>query len=213
MAKEEQSVQSFIELLETIADNKYVLGDRLVEVGVSGPNLEATLAAVAMAQGELGHARLLYNWAFDLKGVKNRPNIEGQTGKAFQSVVEVNNWISLIASLYTVNTAMDVVFRSILEAGNENVVSRMKKLMNEQKEHIIYAESWAKQLLNDEGAIPVRFKESLKQIVPATEHWLKKVEQQTDIAQEGYIVKGAPLLQQFKERVDQLNIQELALVD
>lgn len=213
MAKKLQAKEAFVNLLETIADNKYVLGDRLVEVGVSGPNLEATLAAVAMAQGELGHARLLYNWSYDLKGVKTRPNIEDQTGKAFKGVVKVENWISLIASLYTVSTALDVVLKSILEAGNERVVTRMQKLINEQKEHIIYSRSWAKQLLNDQGAVPVRFKQSLKQIVPEVEAWLKQVEQQTDIVQNGFITKNALLLNQFQNELEQLDMKELAVVD
>src|SRR5699024_7481282 len=93
-----------IELLETIADNKYVMGDHLVEVGVSGPNLESTVSSIAMAQSELGHARLLYHWVEELKtGSKKKIDIKGQTGKSFQSANETNDWISLIANLFITN--------------------------------------------------------------------------------------------------------------
>ncbi len=211
MAKNMKSPGSFIKMLETIADNKFVLGDRLVEIGVSGPNLEATLAAVAMAQGELGHARLLYNWTFDLKGLKSKkPNIKKQTGKAFKGVKEVDNWISLIASLYTVNTAVDIVLRSISEEGEDKMVSRIQKLLKEQKEHIIYSQQWAQQLLNDQGAIPVKFSESLNNLLPEIEHWLKEVEQTTGITDSGYVVNNTSLSKKFQEELNKLNIKNLA---
>ncbi|OCA80870.1 Phenylacetic acid catabolic protein [Pseudobacillus wudalianchiensis] len=209
MAEQTAGLQSFIELIETIADNKYVMGDRLVEVGVSGPNLEATLAAIAMAQGELGHARLLYNWSFDLKELKKKPDIESQTGKAFPAIVNVNNWIALIASLYAANVAIDLVLRAVLDSGQSKAASRIQKLINEQNEHLIYSENWARQLLNDKGAIPSKFKEALSEAVSQAEAWLKYVEQQTELAEAGYIAKNLSLQQAFKSQIDQLNVQTL----
>ncbi|GIN95163.1 hypothetical protein J6TS1_10330 [Siminovitchia terrae] len=213
MAEDVRNSGSFIELLETIADNKFVLGDRLVEIGVSGPNLEATLAAVAMAQGELGHARLLYNWIFELKGLKSKkPNIERQTGKAFKGVVETHNWITLMASLYTVVTAVDIVLSSISEKGNDKTISRIQKLMKEQKEHIVYAQQWARQLLNDQGAIPVAFKESLNNMLPEVKHWLKEVAETTGITDSGYVVNDTSLISKFQEELNKLNLDDRAVV-
>ncbi|GIN89093.1 Phenylacetic acid catabolic protein [Siminovitchia terrae] len=213
MAEDVRNSGSFIELLETIADNKFVLGDRLVEIGVSGPNLEATLAAVAMAQGELGHARLLYNWIFELKGLKpKKPNIERQTGKAFKGVVETHNWITLMTSLYTVVTAVDIVLSSISEKGNDKTISRIQKLMKEQKEHIVYAQQWARQLLNDQGAIPVAFKESLNNMLPEVKQWLKEVAETTGITDSGYVVNDTSLISKFQEELNKLNLDDRAVV-
>ncbi|KMY52717.1 phenylacetic acid catabolism protein [Bacillus sp. FJAT-27231] len=209
MAEQTAGLQSFIELIETIADNKYVMGDRLVEVGVSGPNLEATLAAIAMAQGELGHARLLYNWSFDLKELKKKPDIESQTGKAFPAIVNVNNWIALIASLYAANVAIDLILRAVLDSGQSKAASRIQKLINEQNEHLIYSENWARQLLNDKGAIPSKFKEALSEAVSQAEAWLNHVEQQIELAEAGYIAENLSLQQAFKSQIDQLNVQTL----
>lgn len=214
MAEHTAGLKAFIELLETVADNKYVLGDRLVEVGVSGPNLEATLSAIAMAQGELGHARLLYNWTFDLKGHKGKkPNIEKQTGKAFKGVVEVHDWISLIAALFTVNTAIDLVLKTVLEANHTEVAPRVNKLLREQKEHIIYSRNWAQQLLKDRGAIPRKFKEALDQIIPEVESWIKAVEQKTELVDEGYILKESQLYSKFQNRIKEVFVQELTGVE
>lgn len=214
VGEQKQSAEEFIQLLEAIADNKYVLGDRLVEVGVSGPNLEATLAAIAMAQGELGHARLLYNWIFDLKGLKGKkPSIENQTGKAFHEVIKVQNWISLIAALYTVSTAVDIVLKAILETGNEKVISRIQKLVNEQKEHIIYSKQWAQQLLNDEGLIPVKFKDAINIVLPEVKQWLQSVEEKTEIAAKGYIVKSSSLYKKFEQELNSLPLRSPVAVN
>ncbi|BDG47703.1 Phenylacetic acid catabolic protein [Parageobacillus sp. KH3-4] len=210
MSKMKLGVHSFIELLETIADNKYVLGDRLVEIGVSGPNLEATLAAVAMAQGELGHARLLYNWCFDLRGVKGKKaDILRQTGKAFRGVVNVHNWISLIAALYTVNTAIHIVLQSALESNHSKAASRVQKLIREQKDHIIYAKNWAKQLLHDQGIVPHRFRESLNGVVDEAYAWLAEIEKKQELQMEGYLPKDVKLTEKFKEQWKELNNEHL----
>ncbi|MBA4603824.1 Phenylacetic acid catabolic protein [Thermoactinomyces mirandus] len=201
-------LKSFIELLETIGDNKYVFGDKLVEVGVSGPNLEATLAAIAMAQGELGHSRLLYYWVFDLKGYEGKkPDVKGQTGKAFRGVENVHNWITLIAALYTVNTAIDLILNSILEANRSKVVSRVNKLMREQKEHILYSRGWAQHLLEDKGAIPRKFKEALREITPEVGAWLREIEQKSELFAEGYLAKESQLYSKFMEELKDVPVQ------
>src|SRR5436305_8991411 len=47
-------------LLTALADNKYVLGRRYAEWCTGAPMLESAVAAAAMAQDELGHARSFY---------------------------------------------------------------------------------------------------------------------------------------------------------
>ena len=47
-------------LLSSLADNKYMLGRRYAEWCTGAPMLESAVAAAAMAQDELGHARSFY---------------------------------------------------------------------------------------------------------------------------------------------------------
>ena len=47
-------------LVASLADNKSALGRRYAEWAVSAPTLESAVAAAAMAQDELGHARSTY---------------------------------------------------------------------------------------------------------------------------------------------------------
>jgi len=174
--------QAFITLIEGIADNKFVLGDRLAKVGFSAPDVESMLASIAMAQGELGHARLLYWWTFDLNGhVGKKPDIKNETGKSFKAVKETNGWIQLIAHFYVINAAIDVIFESLMNTDHKDVVSHVNKLFLEHKEHCIYSENWAAKLLNDQGAVPKRFENALRAIVPEVEQWLKEIEETAEL--------------------------------
>ena len=46
--------------MRSLADNKAALGRRYAEWAISAPTLESAVAAAAMAQDELGHARSTY---------------------------------------------------------------------------------------------------------------------------------------------------------
>jgi 1,2-phenylacetyl-CoA epoxidase catalytic subunit len=196
---------SLVELAETIADNKYVLGDRLVEIGISGPTLEATLSSIAMAQQELGHSRLIYRWAFDLKGINgNIVEIKDQTGKAFSTNVDISNWIELIAGLYTTNIAIDLVMRAIIEADHPNSNPPFSKMLKEQNEHIVYSKSWCKQLLQDKGSIPTRFKQALERAAIDAVEWLNKVEHDKLLISEKMIAQNTNLGSECRRQVNEL---------
>lgn len=171
------SNNALINLIEGIADNKYVLGDRLALIGFGAPDVESSLASLAMAQGELGHSRILYNWVFDLKGIKGKkPDIEGETGKSFKELRVIDGWVKLIAGFYAVNVGMDIVLDAMAETKNEDVIANINKLYLEHKEHCIYSEGWAIKLLNDVGGVPRKFKEELNKIIPQVGEWLQEIE-------------------------------------
>ena len=194
--------KEFIHLLETMADNKMVLGDRLVEVGGSGPDLEATISSVALAQAELGHARLLYNWAFDLKNQGGeKPDIKEQTGKAFQCGLKIDNWITLIAGMDVISHAVDVVLHAISSSGRPELASKISKMMREEEEHLLFADGWAHLLLNDRGKVPVLFKEAVQAALQEAEQWLREVEGNHQLKQEGFIPQNVPLVDNFRERI------------
>ncbi|GGE12765.1 hypothetical protein GCM10011571_12730 [Marinithermofilum abyssi] len=190
----------FLELAESIADNKFVLGDRLVEVGFSGPTLEAALSAIAMAQGELGHARTLYNWTSKLQGKPIR-DVRSQTGKALNSLVKIDNWLELIASLYTVNIAHDLLLNSVLKARPDEAAASIRKLVEEQKEHMVYSREWVQQLLQDEGAIPGKFLQALSQVRGEVTDWLREIDCTHELVEVNYL-KDTGLEEKFNKEVN-----------
>lgn len=190
-----QAHSELIKLIETIADNKFVLGDRLVEIGISGPDLEGTLAAIAMAQSELGHARLLYNWVASLKGEKGSKNeVKEQTGKAFGSIEKIDEWIPLIAGLYCLNTGLNTLITTLTtHQKDSDIALYFNKLVKEQEEHILYSKGWALKLLNDSGSIPTRFFKAFKLCEQEVLTWLKQVESNDVLVTEGILPQHSSL--------------------
>ena len=58
--KADPATATMISLIGSLADNKSALGRRYGEWAVSAPTIESAVAAAAMAQDELGHARSTY---------------------------------------------------------------------------------------------------------------------------------------------------------
>ncbi|MEH7081537.1 Phenylacetic acid catabolic protein [Neobacillus drentensis] len=196
---------SLIELAETIADNKFILGDRLVEIGISGPNLEATLSSIAMAQAELGHARLMYKWANELQGLNgSKVEIKNQTGKAFPSVVNTSHWVALIAGVYAVNVAVELVMQAILSAKHPDLSAPFSKMLKEQEEHLLYSRSWCKQLLNDKGAVPKTLTEELEKVSVEASKWLNNVENDKQLISEKIILENSNLVNAYEETIKKL---------
>ncbi|WP_026576766.1 Phenylacetic acid catabolic protein [Bacillus sp. UNC438CL73TsuS30] len=200
-----QNLVSLVEVAETIADNKFILGDRLVEIGISGPNLEATLSSIAMAQAELGHARLMYKWANELQGLNGtKIEVTGQTGKAFPSVVNTTNWIGLIACLYAVNVAVDLVMKAMIHTNHSKVNTPFSKMLKEQEEHLLYSKSWCKQLLNDTGAVPKTFRKEVEIVTVEVGQWLRTVENDELLISEKIFTENSNLTALFKESIEKL---------
>ncbi|MFD1360836.1 Phenylacetic acid catabolic protein [Lentibacillus salinarum] len=196
-----------IELLETIADNKFIMGDHLVEIGVSGPNLEASLSSVAMAQSELGHARLLYNWVEELKhGKKRKIEIKNQTGKAFSTAMDTEDWISLIASLFITNATSKVILDVV--ANSPYSTKTITKMVKEQKDNITYARSWCNQLANDKGNVPVKFQRDFNEAKKEAYDWLLYWENDDRLRHLEIIEKNTSLIELFNEEINSISFNE-----
>jgi len=215
------TIRDFIHCLEVMADNKFVLGDRLVEVGISAPEMEAKLACVSLAQSELGHARILYKWAQDLSGqtnpedlgrwnIDNSDEIREQTGKAFEQVIDVNGWIDLIAALCVTESALDIVINAMIEARPEKTRDRMHKLIKEQEDPLSFALEWGHKLLNDRGDVPGAFEEATESMLPGAEEWLKSLDDSKSLRKHGYFPEDAAFLKDFHGRIEDLHTAEAA---
>src|ERR1700744_1101517 len=89
---------TMISLIGSLADNKSALGRRYGEWAVSAPTIESAVAAAAMAQDELGHARSTYPVLAKL-GVE-RSDESGLDAGHPMSVIssELPDWASFIAA-------------------------------------------------------------------------------------------------------------------
>src|SRR5436305_8497783 len=105
-------------LVAGLADNKQMLGRRYAEWCTAAPSLESAVAAAAMAQDEIGHARSLYPLLQDLLG--ESPETEPETRTAFVNApflaTSFKGWTDFVAVNYLFDTALTV----LLEAATDS---------------------------------------------------------------------------------------------
>ena len=82
----------------SLADNKAALGRRYAEWAVSAPTLESAVAAAAMAQDELGHARSTYPVLKALGAEAEEHGVEGGPRRLALLDDELPDWTSFIAA-------------------------------------------------------------------------------------------------------------------
>jgi len=138
------------QLLANLADNKYVLGRRYAEWCTGAPMLESAVAAAAMAQDELGHARSFYpllrgfgadGAAMEEKGWQARPtNAVTCLDKPFQ------RWADYIAA----NLLLDTAFTTLLQLATSSLYQplrqRAAKIVQEEGAHFVHASGWLRRM-------------------------------------------------------------------
>jgi len=143
-------------LLSSLADNKYMLGRRYAEWCTGAPLLESAVAAAAMAQDELGHARSFYPL---LRGFPEAAEAHTAEGKGWQdrptlalTVLDrpFRTWGELIAVSAIVDTAFSVLLSAATGPGYEPLRQRARKILQEEEAHWVHARGWLRRLATDE---------------------------------------------------------------
>jgi phenylacetate-CoA oxygenase PaaI subunit len=136
-------------LLSSLADNKYVLGRRYAEWCTGAPLLESAVAAAAMAQDELGHARSFYPLlrgfaqtdeavvSMEEKGWQRRP-----TSAMACLDTRFATWAGFVAANLVVDSALTVLFEAAVESPYEPLRQRARKIVQEEAGHWVHARGW-----------------------------------------------------------------------
>jgi phenylacetate-CoA oxygenase PaaI subunit len=139
-------------LLASLADNKYVLGRRYAEWCTGAPMLESAVAAAAMAQDELGHARSFYPL---LRGFPSGRELGAMEERGWQerptSAVRCldqgfDSWPEFVAANLVVDTAFTVLLSSATDSAYEPLRQRARKIQQEESGHWIHATGWLRRL-------------------------------------------------------------------
>jgi 1,2-phenylacetyl-CoA epoxidase catalytic subunit len=138
-------------LIASYADNKGALGRRYGEWAVSGPTVEAAVAAAAMAQDELGHARATYPVLAKLGHPREEDGLD--TGHALPMLRdELPDWASMIAANLVIDGILTTWIASARDSSIEPLAQRARKILQEEGAHKVHAESWAKRICRAGGA-------------------------------------------------------------
>ena len=127
-------------LIASLADNKAALGRRYGEWAVSAPTIESAVAAAAMAQDELGHARSTYPVLAKL-GVQRSDD-----------GLDAGHPLSVIAANLVVDGILTTWVASVRDSSLEPLAQRARKILQEEGAHRVHAEAWLKRICATGGA-------------------------------------------------------------
>lgn len=189
-----------------VADSKRLLGIRYGEWCTGAPELEADIAATAMAQYELGHARLLYGLLPDfpenprsperlssVSGYRHLPNLD----RPFR------DWTDFVVANAVVDTALTVALEAAIESRLRPLAQRLRKAVEEEEYHFLHGEAWLLRLAQSEDSRAV-LTDRLEAAWPPVLLWFGPVEEGhlALLASEGLLgAEPAALRQRLLERL------------
>jgi ring-1,2-phenylacetyl-CoA epoxidase subunit PaaC len=142
-------------VIASLADNKAALGRRYGEWAVSAPTLESAVAAAAMAQDELGHARatypLLKQLGLEVRDDEDRLEI-GDCMPVLAS--ELPSWPAFVAVNLVVDGMLTAFVRACEDSAFVPLAQRARKILQEEGSHAVHARAWARRLARDQQLRP-----------------------------------------------------------
>jgi ring-1,2-phenylacetyl-CoA epoxidase subunit PaaC len=151
IAASEAAVACMASLVGSLADNKAALGRRYAEWAVSAPTLESAVAAAAMAQDEMGHARSTYPV---LKALGVDAGHEGLDGRGNHLALlddELPDWMAFIAANLVIDGVLVTFVAACTDSSLEPMAQRARKILQEEGSHRVHAEAWARRLCRAGG--------------------------------------------------------------
>ena len=133
-------------LVGSLADNKAALGRRYAEWGVSAPTLESAVAAAAMAQDEMGHARSTYPVLKALGAEAGDEGLEGRGNRLALLDDELPDWMAFIAANLLVDGVLTTFVAACVDSSVTQMAQRAKKILQEEGSHRVHAEAWARRM-------------------------------------------------------------------
>jgi 1,2-phenylacetyl-CoA epoxidase catalytic subunit len=141
---------AMVALVASYADNKGALGRRYGEWAVSAPTVEAAVAAAAMAQDELGHARATYPVLDKLGHARTDDGLD--TSNALPMLThELPDWAAMIAANLVVDGILTTWAASARQSSIEPLAQRARKILQEEGSHKVHAEAWARRICRAGG--------------------------------------------------------------
>ena len=138
------TVTAMASLVASLADNKAALGRRYADWAVSAPTLESAVAAAAMAQDELGHARSTYPV---LKALGTETDeVSGGDRRMALLDSDLPDWNAFIAANLLVDGVLTTFVAACVGSSVEQMAARAKKILQEEGSHRVHGEAWAKRL-------------------------------------------------------------------
>ena len=135
-----------VSLIGSLAENKAALGRRYAEWAVSAPTLESAVAAAAMAQDELGHARATYPVLKALGVDIGDEGLEDRGNRLALLDAELPDWTAFIAANLLVDGVLTTFVAACVDSSLPQMAQRARKILQEEGSHRVHGEAWARRL-------------------------------------------------------------------
>ena len=165
----DDALAAVVNLLVVLADNKYWLGRHLSEWAVGSPSLEVGVACAAVAQGELGQARVLYPLLEELSfpgpvdpAERERTYNVAMLDRPFPT------WPHAVAALLLVDTAVTIMLEALRDGRYQALARRVPRMLEEERFHWDFAEGRVHELVRLPGGreqLQARVDESLPELL------------------------------------------------
>jgi 1,2-phenylacetyl-CoA epoxidase catalytic subunit len=161
-----------------VADTKFFLGRRLAEWCVGAPELESAVACAAVAQEELGHARVLYPLLAELPLRTPLVPLERELDRAQVLCPEFcrkpwQTWPEAVVGLAAVDTALTVALRCATTSAHEELARRAARIVEEERFHAVFAWGRVRALSRASSADATR--SVLASRIPEVCRWMEDV--------------------------------------
>src|SRR5437660_4332582 len=181
-------------ILSSLADNKQAIGRRYAYWCNGAPALEAAVAAAAMTQDELGHARTLYPLLDNFRQAEADPRqVEPETRTLRYALAfldqDFQGWSDFVATNFLLDTALTTFFEAAQNSSYEPLRARSRKIVHEERIHLMHAEGWVRRLAKAGGAVRATLIASLQRLWDETLCWFGPNDDPTmqQLYQEGII--------------------------
>lgn len=138
------------DLLIACADTKLLMGYHYGEWTFGAPTLEAAVAHCSLAQGELGHVRLLHGILkahFDVDPdylVEQRPAEQFAANRYLDQPLQ--DWPAIVAMTVVVDLAVTRVMHTMRDSTFPPLRSCAAKLLEEERYHLHHGQGWLRTL-------------------------------------------------------------------
>src|SRR5947207_14859704 len=165
-------------VLSSLADNKQAIGRRYAYWCNGAPALEAAVAAAAMTQDELGHARTLYPLLEDFtQGQADLGQVEPMTRTLHYHLAYLDHdfqgWSDFVATNFLLDTALTTFFQAAQNSSYEPLRASSRKIVHEERIHLMHAEGWVRRLAKAGGAVRATLIASLQRLWDENLCWFR----------------------------------------
>ena len=163
-------------IISSLADNKQAIGRRYAYWCNGAPALEAAVAAAAMTQDELGHARTLYPLLDNFAQAEADPSqVEPETRTLHYHLAYLDHdfqgWCDFVATNFLIDTALTTFFEAAQNSTYEPLRQRARKIVQEERVHEMHADGWVRRLVKAGGAVRSTLAASLDRLWDETLCW------------------------------------------